>query len=113
MQSTYVPFLMKRMPFGPNQYAYMKGRGARDALALLAMAWLRALTIGSKVPVSCSDVSGAFDRVSLERLVNKLRTHKVHPQLIKLLASWLRQRFAYVILGGEGSERIDLRNIVF
>ena len=39
--------------------------------------------------VYCSDVSGAFDRVSAERLGDKLLCKGFHPKLVKLIASWL------------------------
>ena len=58
---------------GPNQFAHMKGRGARDALAFLVMSWILALNRRKSVAVYCSDVSGAFDRVRAERLLEKLR----------------------------------------
>ena len=54
--------------FGPNQFAYMKGRGARDALAFLVVSWILALQQRKKVGVYCSDVSRAFDSVRAERL---------------------------------------------
>ena len=39
--------------------------------------WLWALHSGRKVGLYCSDVSGAFDRVRVERLVAKLKAKGV------------------------------------
>ena len=97
LKSLYYPYLTNSLAFGPHQFAYTTGRGARDALALLALTWLSALAIGRKIGVYCSDVSGAFDRVRLERLVAKLQKKGIHPQIVKVLASWLRQRSPQVL----------------
>ena len=50
-----------------------------------------------------SDVSGAFDRVSAERLLAKLRARKVPDDLFKAFTSWLRKRWAEVVVGGQRS----------
>ena len=74
-----MPFVIRNMMFGPNQFAYTPERGARDALAYLAMVWITALAKHMKVAVYCSDVSGAFDRVQIDRLADKLRANKNTP----------------------------------
>ena len=58
---------------GPNQFAYQKARGARDALAFMALTWIAGFNNKLKFSIYCSDVSSAFDRVSRKRLVAKLR----------------------------------------
>ena len=57
-----------------------------------------------KVAVYCSDVSGAFDKVSADRMLDKLRKRGVHFRLINIIASWRGQRAANVVVGGEKSE---------
>jgi hypothetical protein len=37
----------------------------------------------------------------------------LHPLLVSVLESWLRQRTAHVIVGGTQSEEMMLRNMVF
>ncbi len=61
----------------------------------------------------CSDVSGAFDRVKLERLVAKLKKHKLHPQIVSVLTSWLQQRSARVVVGGKQSHLMRLQDMVY
>ena len=58
--------------YGPRQFAYMKGRGHRDALLANILQWLWWLETGHVVGLYCSDVSGAFDRVDRDILVRKL-----------------------------------------
>ena len=107
------PYIVNMSAFGPQQYAYTVGRGARDALAILALLWIKALAAGSKIGVYCSDVSGAFDRVSTKRLIAKLRNRKLHARIVKVLASWLRQRSSRVVVGGVYSDEMALHDMVF
>ena len=99
--------------FGCNQFAYLTGRGARHALAILAITWTRASAAGQKIGVYCSDVAGAFDRVSKDRLVATLKKKCINPQIIAVLASWLEKRFADVVVDGEASKVMELSNMVF
>ena len=66
-----------------------------------------------KLSVYCSDVSGAFDRVNAERLLAKLRSKWLRPEIVEVLASWLRQRTAQVVVGGKQSADFSLADMVF
>ena len=113
LQQLCAPFLVSVGGFGANQFAYQKERGARDALAMFVMRWIKALTSGLKVGVYCSDVSGAFDRVSICRLTRKLKRRKIHPTLIEVLTFWLKQRRANVVVSGQQSKETSLSNQVY
>ena len=113
VKSLLMPFISRSIGFGANQFAYTPGRGARDALARLLLLWLQALVDGKRIAVYCSDVSGAFDRVKVERLVAKLRLKQLHVKLIQVLESWLRQRSATVIVGGKYSDNMDISDMVY
>ena len=95
-----------------DQFAYAPKRGARDAIALVALQWIHALNRRCRIGIYCSDVAGAFDRVSSARLIAKLRALGLHEQIIKLVASWLRRRQAHVIIGGCKSKQYLLENMV-
>ena len=71
------PPLIERA-FTESQFAYRPKRGARDAVRRYVATWLFMLNAGNKVGVYCSDVSGAFDRVSAERRLEKLVMHHVY-----------------------------------
>ena len=111
----YDPYLSAVTAFGPSQFAFSVGRGARDALALLVLTWLTALGAARKVAVYCSGVSGAFDRVRSERLVAKLRNKglQLHRLIVAVLESWLKDRFAHIVVGGTTSKEMSLTNMVF
>ena len=98
---------------GANQFAYRKQRGARDLLALLALTWLLGSDQGHKFLVYCSDVNGAFDRISTNRLTTNLEALGVPLRWVTVFASWLRARQAQVVVGGAYSDVMSLKDMVF
>ena len=108
-----LPFWCATESFGRNQYAYTPKRGYRDALAVLTFSWVWALGSGKRIGVYCSDVAGAFDRVSAERLISKLRSSGVHSNLLGVLSSWLDGRSAQVCVDGAKSTLFILKDQVF
>ena len=97
---------------GPNQFAYQKARGARDALAFMALTWISGFNNKLKFSIHCSDVSGAFDRVSRRRLVAKLRAKGTSEEFIAIFDAWLQEREARVAVGGQYSDSMRLRNMI-
>ena len=108
----FVPTL-ERVAFGKEQFAYRRAHGARDALALYVIRWIHAFNRGRKIALYCSDVLGAFDRVSSQQLLDKLSSCGIHTDVLGVLASWLRSRPAFVLVGGAKSEQLLLANMVF
>ena len=104
---------LERLAFGSYQFAYRRGRGARDAVAFYVLSWIQAFNDGQKVGLYASDVSGAFDKVSSSLLIAKLESFGIHDKMLKVIGSWLRERPAYVVVGGKFSKEITLRNMVF
>ena len=98
---------------GDNQFAYRKKRGGRDLLAYASLKWLWAMRMKQKVAIYLSDVSGAFDKVEAERLFAKLTAKNIPPKTLAVLRSWLRERRATVVVGGQGSDLPWLRDQVF
>ena len=107
------PFLEATHAYGPNQFAYCSGRGVQDALAYNILRWLLAFHAHRTVALYCSDVSGAFDRVPAQRLVRKLRAKGLHPELVRLLSSWLSTRHARIVVDGQMSDECVLEDSVF
>ena len=105
--------MLSSVAFGPNQFAYTPERGARDALALMALVWITTLAKRRKVGIYCSDVAGAFDRVNLDRLAAKLRAKQIHKEVVDVIISWLRKRRAQVVVGGDASKEFELKDMVF
>ena len=109
----FVPELEANGSFGRNQFAYSKGKGARDAVALLVLQWIKGWSAKKIWAVYCSDVSGAFDKVSSELLITKLRQSEISPEIVSVLESWLAARSAQVIVDGDCSETFMLEDMVF
>ena len=111
--SLIFPSLEDAGAYGENQFAYRKGKGYRDVLAWNTLTWLLALESNQVIAVYCSDVSGAFDRVPRSRLLSKLEAFSLHPNLMRIVASWLDQRTAQVAVHGCFSNPYPLENSVF
>ena len=74
---------------------------------------LAMLNDGMKLGVYCSDVSGAFDRVSAARLFCKLSAFGFHRDLFGMVQSWLRDREAFALVAGNRSAGSVLSNMVY
>ena len=98
---------------GPNQFAYQKARGARDALAFMVLTWISGFNAKLKFALYCSDVSGAFDRVKRERLIAKLQAKGMPEVLVGLFDAWLQDREARVVVGGQRSDPMILRDMIY
>ena len=109
----WIPHLSKSVCCGPNQFAYQKEKGSRDALAFLFLTLLRGFQKKSKFGFYCSDVSGAFDRVQMQRLLAKMRARKMPEQLVKVISSWLERRVANVVVEGQRSADMELHDMLF
>ena len=75
--------------------------------------WICAVNAGQKVGVYCSDVAGAFDRVSAYRLLEKLALKEIPSCILRVLDSWLLPRSAQVIVDGRQSESLVLKDMVY
>ena len=84
-----------------------------DALAWNVLHWLTGFNEGRRIGLYCSDVSGAFDRVSSQRLISKLTAKGLHPKIIQLIGSWLDERSYNVIVDGHSGDPQPLRNSVY
>ena len=111
--SLFIPYLEATEAYGPHQYAYGKGRGYQDVLLINVCQWLLLLETGHMVGVYCADVSGAFDKVSMERLCHKLARLGLHEDVYGFLCSWLQDRNSRVVAGGHCSQAAPLTNSVF
>ena len=110
--SLFIPWMAQHC-FGEHQYAYSKDRSHRDALAVNVCCWLLLFEEGKLAALYCSDVSGAFDRVSRTRLVDKIRSSGLPANVASFLESWLEDRMSTVIVAGAHSVDEVLANSVF
>jgi hypothetical protein len=99
--------------FGESQFAYRKYHGSRDAVLFVILTWLRALALGRKIGIYCSDVSSAFDRVSSLILKRKMDCSVIHPDLVRVISEWLVGRIGEVIVQGSTSHAVRLSDMTF
>ena len=109
----FLPWVHRNGLFGANQYAYTEKRSHKDALAANVCNWLVMLEQGGTIGLYCSDVTGAFDRVRRERLVQKLRVSGINPRVVRFLESWLEDRRSVVVVSGSQSTPRLLSNSVY
>ena len=108
--SLFLPSLSSEASIGENQFADCKQRGSRDALLYLVLCWLHSFLRKNRVALYCSDVSGAFDKVSAPRLLQKLAARGMPDDILAVTKSWLRDRRGKVVVTGAHSEDVILRN---
>ena len=108
-----VTFVSLPANVGPNQFAYQRAKGTRDALAYMVLPWLGGFQRGLKFALYCSDVSGAFDRVNTRRMIDKLRANGVRDDMIKVFEAGLAERKAVVVCGGQQGDPIQLKNMIY
>ena len=113
LNALLIPFWQRTDGFGSFQFAFQKGLSCKDLVAALVCSWILALNGRKKVGVFLSDISGAFDKVEVHRLMAKLEATGINNELLNLLRDYLSAREAYVVVNGERSARIVLANTVF
>ena len=75
--------------------------------------WLLAFEQGCKVALFLSDISGAFDRVHVERLMLKLQRSGLNTDFLEFIRSYLSTRTGVVIADGKSGAPFALDNMVF
>ena len=79
----------------------------------MALTWIAGFNNKLKFSIYCSDVSGAFDRVSRKRFVSKLRAKGISHEFIAMFDAWLQERDAGVVVGGQYGDPMRLQNMIY
>ena len=82
-------------------------------MSLFANTCILALHAGQQIGVYLSDISGAFDRVSSDLLLEKLKAAGVSPEMLNFIDAYLKPRRSRVIVGGAQSREFILQDTVF
>ena len=94
------------MPKG--QFAYRKGLGTCDALITIMHELQCALDSGAEARLVQLDFSAAFDRVSHEGLLFKLRDRGIGGNVISIIEQFLTSRRQRVKIDGSFSEYVNV-----
>ena len=108
-----VSFFCRSNAYGSSQWAYCPGHSCRDLVALLVARWILAIHAAMKVGIFLSDISGAFDLVSVKILLQKCRRAGVSLDMLSFLKSYLAPRTASVVVDGKMSDPFVLDDTVF
>ena len=99
--------------YGETQFAFRKQHSVNDVVALFVAECLLAWHSGKKLGLYLSDISGAFDKVSTDILMRKLRAVGVGNRWATFLQSYLSAREAVVIVEGSFSAPFVIKNMIF
>jgi len=109
MERLVVPHLVQLTAHAqdPLQFAYKKGRGVDDAVALLTHKVLEHLEKPNRyVRILFIDFSSAFNTMLPSVMIRKLSNLGVHPTLCKWILDYLRGRSQCVRIGDVMSEKV-------
>jgi hypothetical protein len=87
----------------PSQFGFLKGCGTSDYGAAVSLSVLKTLGSRKQGLLVSLDVKGAFDRVWWGRLKARLEANGMRGRALRLLKSYLYDRFVRVVVGGEES----------
>lgn len=93
-------YLEQSGAMGNTQWAFRAGHSCQDLIALVTATWILELHAGRKIGIHLSDISGAFDRVSCELLLRKLKAAGLCPEMLRFLESYLQERLSAIIVEG-------------
>ena len=101
-------FFMSNNLFSPRQFGFLKGRSTEQAVVTLLEFFYSVLNDKEYSINIFVDLSKAFDTVKHGVLVNKLQLYGIRGVQLNLISSYLKNRFQYVTLNAQSSNR---RNI--
>ena len=108
MKETIIKFATERDLLPQQQHGYQKGRSVISAISeALKEVDIRQRS-GLKTGIVCFDFSCAFDLVSIEKLMKRMRDLGFGRELREWIESYLTRRKAFVEVNGERSEVVTL-----
>ena len=96
-----VEFLVKRKLINTSQHGCLKARLCLTNLLCFLEEIIKWVDDGSPVDVVYLDFQKAFDKVSHQRLLLKLKAHGIGNEVINWIGKWLTHRRQRVIVDGE------------
>ena len=97
-------YFVKNNLFHQNQHGYLKNRSCTTALLTVYDKWVRAVNEKKLVGVLCLDFTAAFDLVSREKLVEKLKDYGAGIRTQKWIDSYMKDRKQFVTVNTTNSK---------
>src|ERR1043165_3507122 len=89
--------------FSEKQFGFIPGRSTVLQLINVLDIWTRSLESGGQIDVIYTDFEKAFDKVPHRRLLSKLLSYGVHPEVVKCIEMFLCFRTHKVRINGKYS----------
>jgi hypothetical protein len=94
--------------FSDEQYGFLKGRSTVLQLLKLLDEWTEYLEGGGQIDVVYTDLEKAFDKVPHFLLLKKLKSYKIHEDIIDWITAFLIDRTQRVRIGNSFSELVKV-----
>ena len=91
-----------------KQHGFREGRSCLSNLLTTLEDWTSILEDGDCVDVSYLDFQKAFDLVSHNHLLLKLRKHGINDQILNWIKAFLENRKQRVVIRGSKSDELDV-----
>ena len=96
-------FLIKHKLINPSQHGFLKAKSCLTNLLCFLEEMTKWVDDGSPVDVIYLDFQKAFDKVTHQRQINKLKSHGMGNYIINWIEQWLTDRRQRVVVDGEVS----------
>ena len=112
LKESIMSHLISNKLIKPSQHGFMPKRSTTTNLVTYLDYVTKQLDSGHSVDILYLDFAKAFDKVPHQRLIQKLKCHKINPKVIAWISSWLHNRKQRVSVNGTVSEWIDVLSSV-
>ena len=89
--------------FSSKQYGFISGRSTVMQLLNVMDIWTKALDDDQQIDIIYMDFQKAFDKVPHQRILIKLHSYGIHPELIDWIEGFLLNRVQKVVVNGKES----------
>ena len=92
----------------PNQHGFRKGLSCETQLVEFSHALLTNMHIGHQTDIIILDFAKAFDKVNHNKLIYKLKAHRVDVLTVEWIEAFLSSRSQVVVLDGTSSDSVPV-----
>ena len=106
--SNFMRHLEANHILNPNQHGFRKGLSCETQLVELSHALLTNMHIGHQTDIIILDFAKAFDKVNHNKLIYKLKAHRVDVLTVEWIEAFLSSRSQVVVLDGTSSDSVPV-----
>ena len=92
----------------PNQHGFRKGLSCEPQLVEFSQALLTTIHIGHQTDIIILDFAKAFDKVNHNKLIHKLKAHRVDMLTVERIEAFLSNISQIVVLDGTSSDSVPV-----